>query len=153
MEFQITVDRAPTPDGEGVIGVGFSVHPAGPPSDPLRLGYVSARMIISPNGDVRDESRSPFELYFEDISKILYVLKGMESAVDITRHEECVRRFGVRHVMGDETGYEISIGTASHAWCETLSFLITPQEALGLTYALEYAMAPVCFGQETQWRC
>ncbi len=148
MELQIVRDRAPTPDGEGVIGVGFSVYPAEPPSDPLRVGRVSARMIISQNGEVREESRTPFSLYFEDISKVLYVLRGRQQGVDITHRGTCVRTFGIRHVMGDEVGYEISIGTASHgeAWYEKLRFLMTEHEALGLTCALEHAIGLVCFG-------
>ena len=148
-EMSIVRENTRGPDGFGVLGMAFSVHPA----HGTARGYVAARMVVSEGTDTLPESIEPFKLYFDDLVKILAVLHGIdEKAEDIKikkANEEDVGDYGVDlslvHV-GGEYQFEHTVNFVGKVKYEKLMFRIAPQEALGLSAAIEHAMLLVCFG-------
>lgn len=148
-EMSIMREDTREPDGIGVIGMAFSVHPA----HGTARGYIAARMMVSEGTDALPESIEPFKLYFEDLVKILAVFHGIDEKVEDIQikkaNEGDVGDYGVDlslvHVGGEyQFGHTVNfVGKLKY---EKLMFNITPQEALGLAAAIEHAMLLVCFG-------
>lgn len=141
---------------DGIVGIGFTVHPATKKKD----GFVSVRMIPSCSCKIREQALEPIYLFFNDLSRVLSVFKGIEMGAEIARSHGVLpvsRQFSVHHYPGEKHGYKFVLSTAfgpidGDNWIEHAEFDIDHNEAVGLMEVIRHAMLLVGCGLPSNMR-
>jgi len=149
------------PNTKGTGGAArFELHPAHDNTDGCVMMQLARQSSV---GDMRGsapvyprfdwEGSVRVKLDFNDLTKMLQVFRGeIESLEDgkglYHRSPKAATRIVLRHVLEPRPGYAIeTYRTASDGGAETNArIFLPPNEALGLSAAIEASMSVICFG-------
>lgn len=128
-------------------GTGSAIRFALEPATPEREGYIT--MTITPQTDGDMSAR----LRFADLCAVLQVLRGECESIDEGRGLKIVDALGVqyihvRHQVEPVPGYLFGIKAPAGEDCDERRayIVLTPAEALGLSYCIQHALGRVVFG-------